>query len=100
MSSLKVKLDAVDKAIALTTKQLNNLYDLKARLLYGGHEAVDKEAEVGKLSFNVGMLKQLKADYDCALAAGKFTFIHQGNELVTGYAKFMIEYLETKVKRV
>lgn len=36
----------------------------------------------------------LKKDYDKAVAEGKEQFTHKGEELVTAYAKYLLEYLK------
>lgn len=45
------------------------------------------------------MLAQLKREYSEAAADKQETFMFNGNELVTGYAKYLIEYLDGEFKR-
>ena len=43
------------------------------------------------------MLERLKKALDVAVVTGKDTFMFEGNEFVVAYAKYLIEYLETKL---
>lgn len=43
------------------------------------------------------MLERFKQAYDVARVAAKDTFMFDGNEFVVSYAKYLIEYLETKL---
>lgn len=40
-------------------------------------------------------LKPLKKAYDQAVKDGKDYFVYKGTELVTSYAKYLLEYLQT-----
>ncbi len=53
-------------------------------------------AERQYFGFNQDGYRELKQEYQMALAAGKETFISQGMELMTAYAGYLIEYLEIK----
>ncbi len=52
-------------------------------------------AERQYFGFNQDGHRELKQEYQMALDAGKETFISQGMELMTAYAKYLIE-LEIK----
>jgi hypothetical protein len=43
------------------------------------------------------MLERFKKEYQKAVAAKKDTFVFDGNEFVVSYAKYLIEYLESKL---
>ena len=49
------------------------------------------------LSFDRPRLERLKRAYNEALEAGKDTFWFDEREVLVTYAKYLIEYLETKV---
>lgn len=49
------------------------------------------------ISWDRPMLERLKKAYDVARVTAKDTFMFEGNEFVIGYAKYLIEYLETKL---
>ena len=44
--------------------------------------------------FDAGMLKSLRAEYEVAVKAEQDTFTFAGREFATGYAKYLIIYLE------
>lgn len=46
------------------------------------------------LTFNKAGFKKFKSNYDTAVAEEKETFFYRGTEVVTGYAKYLIEYIE------
>lgn len=48
------------------------------------------------VTFNQSTYEQLQKEYDFAVKNNKKTFSFLGNELLTEYAKYMIEYLKTK----
>ena len=43
-------------------------------------------------------LKNLKRHYDKAVKDGKESFIFMGNEVLTTFAKYQIEYYESQLK--
>jgi len=43
-------------------------------------------------------LVELKNLYNTAVKEGKETFSYKGHEFVVGYAKYLIQYLESKSK--
>lgn len=49
------------------------------------------------IQFDRKKLKELKRRYTIAMRDNQDIFVFEGKELVTGYAKYMIEYLETKL---
>lgn len=49
------------------------------------------------ISWTRPMLERFKKEYQKAVAAKTDTFIFDGNEFVVSYAKYLIEYLETKL---
>lgn len=51
---------------------------------------------MGNIEFNAGKLSKLKKQYKSAKDGGKDTFMFEGHELDVGYAKYLIEYLETQ----
>lgn len=54
-----------------------------------------------EMSFDYGKLQALKSAYNRAIEAGKSrddAFGFDGQLFVVGYAKYLIEYLETKFK--
>lgn len=50
------------------------------------------------VSFDLLMLNRLKKAYDRATSESKDMFTFEGNDYVTNYAKYLIEYLEEKFK--
>lgn len=50
------------------------------------------------LEFNKEKFIDLKKEYKKAVENNKESFIFQNKEIVTGYAKYLIEYLETQIK--
>jgi hypothetical protein len=49
-------------------------------------------------TFDKKTLEDLKLQYDAARISGKESFMFQDQELLVTYAKYLIEYLETKIK--
>lgn len=43
------------------------------------------------------MRERLRAHYNAARAAGKDTFMFDGNEYVTRYAKYLLEHLDNQL---
>jgi len=62
------------------------------------HTAEAEEAEI-VVAWTLPMLKRFKVAYQEAAAAKADTFMFDGNEFVVGYAKYLIEYLETQTKQ-
>lgn len=50
------------------------------------------------INLNKKSLRELKQAYKKAVADKKEQFTFYGNELLTSYAKYLIEYAETKLK--
>lgn len=50
------------------------------------------------MDFNKDKVKSLRKEYDKAVKEGKDVFVFEGQELVTNYAKYLLEYLEPKFK--
>lgn len=51
-----------------------------------------------ELTLNKQGLTSLKKSYNQAVKSKKKSFRFDGKEMVTGYAKYVIEYLEVKLK--
>jgi hypothetical protein len=51
------------------------------------------------IKFDVYKLQSLKTQYNKAIREGKSSFIWDGNELLTSYAKYLIEYLNNNLKQ-
>jgi len=51
------------------------------------------------VNFNREKLGQFKKIYLAAVEDKKETFIFDGEEYLTGYAKYVVEYLEMKFKK-
>lgn len=51
------------------------------------------------INFDVYKLQSLKTQYNKAIKDGKDSFIWNGNELLTSYAKYLIEYLNNNLKQ-
>ena len=43
-------------------------------------------------------MKQFKKEYKAAVKNGDKIFIFEGNEILVGYAKYLLEYLESRLK--
>lgn len=54
---------------------------------------------MGQLILNQDSLKRLKKEYEKAVKDKKEVFVFEGHELLTSYAKYLIEYAETKLKK-
>lgn len=50
------------------------------------------------INFDRPTLEALKQEYDKAVKEGKETFTFQGQELLVSYARYLIEYLQTKLR--
>ena len=50
------------------------------------------------ISFDRQTLDQLKGAYGKAVKANEETFVFKGNLMLVSYAKYLIEYLEGKIK--
>jgi hypothetical protein len=50
------------------------------------------------ISFNKTTFLSLKNEYQKAVETSKNTFMFEGNELLTNYAKYLIEYLTPTFK--
>ena len=48
------------------------------------------------MTFNYKTFTKFKAAYKTATMENKEVFIFEGNEILTAYAKYLIEYLEPK----
>lgn len=53
-------------------------------------------AEQPIVTFDGDVLKRFKTAYDNAVAADSVDFVFEGNEFLTEYARYLIEYLEKK----
>lgn len=51
---------------------------------------------MGEMVFTKAVLKRLIASYDKAVKAGADQFNFEGQDLVTAYAEYLIEYLKGK----
>lgn len=54
-------------------------------------------SESEMIDFDAAKLKRLIVAHKNAVAAGDDTFVFDGHELVCGYAKYLIEYLEQRL---
>lgn len=50
-----------------------------------------------EVSFDLPMVKRLKSRYGIAVEKAEQEFTFEGREYVTGYAKYLLEYLENKL---
>jgi hypothetical protein len=51
------------------------------------------------VSFNVTTFRKLKKEYENAIQNNITIFTFEGNEYLTSYAKYMVEYLKTKFEK-
>lgn len=51
------------------------------------------------INFDFNKLKDLKRHYKKAVEDNKESFIFNGDEYLTSYAKYVIEYLESRFKK-
>jgi len=51
------------------------------------------------IMFDPPMLNRLKKAYDKATSESKDMFAFEGNDYITNYAKYLIEYLEERFKK-
>lgn len=50
------------------------------------------------MTFTIDTLKRLKIEYVAAKNKKQEIFVFDGHELLTDYAKYLIQYLETQLK--
>lgn len=50
------------------------------------------------INFDRQKLKELKTLYNKAVKGGKESFMYKGDEYLTSYAKYVIEYLDSQFK--
>lgn len=55
---------------------------------------MDKESNIRIVNFTKDKLKDFKKLYNTTVKENKKQFIFEGNLYLTGYAKYLIEYLE------
>lgn len=84
----------IDELIALHTEQLENLRQLKKSLLSKQQSETDDNAKL--LSFTPRDIADLTRAYCQARADNADCFTFHGNQFVTGYAGYMLEYLTGK----
>ena len=48
------------------------------------------------ITFNKVSYEQFKVEYNSAVENNKEMFVFKGNDILTAYAKYMIEYLKNK----
>lgn len=53
---------------------------------------------MGNITFTPALFRKLKHCYKKAVTEKKDMFVFDGREILTAYAKYLIEYLETKFK--
>jgi hypothetical protein len=51
-----------------------------------------------EVDFTPEKVKKLRRYYDRAVRAGDDEFVFEGNQLLVGYAKYLLEYLEGKMR--
>lgn len=51
------------------------------------------------VEFNAESFKKFRARYNTAIEKSENSFVFEGNEYLTSYAKYVIEYLEPKFKK-
>lgn len=47
------------------------------------------------INWTPAMLRRMKTAYKAAVEGGRDTFVFDGNEFVTSYAKYLIQYLDS-----
>lgn len=52
------------------------------------------------INFDRDKLRQLKTHYNKAVKANKESFIFNGDEYLTAYAKYVIEYLSSQFEKI
>lgn len=55
------------------------------------------EAPEKMITWTSAMLRRFKVAYNKAVADNVDTFLFDGNEFVVGYAKYLIEYLDSRL---
>lgn len=58
----------------------------------------ESKAVMAEVMFDRAKLNLLKLAYESAVKCGQEVFIFQGSELYVPFAKYMIEYLEDKLR--
>jgi hypothetical protein len=57
-----------------------------------------EKQQVGVININMPTYKKLKKAYEQALKDNQNSFIFEDNELLVSYAKYLLQYLEDKLK--
>jgi hypothetical protein len=52
------------------------------------------------LEFSPPMIDELRGDYEDAVRSGAEEFTFHGHRLLTGYAKYLLEYLDNELRRL
>lgn len=55
-------------------------------------------SDTKRIDFDRAKTRRLRAAYNRAVEAGKEQFTFEGNELLTSYAKYLLEYLDLKFR--
>jgi len=62
------------------------------------HKFTIKMKKLKQINWTPDMLGRFKIIYDSAVSGKHNSFVFEGNEFVTPYAKYLIEFLESKFK--
>lgn len=58
-----------------------------------GNSEIKKQNNMTKINFTQEKIEELKKSYAEALKSGKESFMFEGQEIIVGYAKYLIEFL-------
>ena len=85
----------IDKLISKQHEQIDVLTELKRALIHEQQHRAENADSV--ISFTKDDLKVFKIAYDVALFEKQKSFMFNDNEFLTGYVKYVIEFMEQKV---
>lgn len=94
MSDYQNMIRQVDKLISKHEEQIDHLRELKRSLIH--QEQKSNHYAVG-VSLTPIELVEFKTLYEISVADNKHSFVFNRVEFLTGFAKYVIEYMEQKV---
>lgn len=85
----------INQIIENYRQQIDQLEKLKRSLAHNKQDAVNRRPTI---SLNPDSIKRLRKLYGNAVMNEQETFLFDGQEMVTNYAKYVLEYYDSGVK--
>lgn len=94
-------LDDTKQLIQISERKITLLKDLRVAILFNeAKKNMGNNTHDAMLEFETpAQVYQLKRRYDQAVENGEEQFTFQGHQLLTSYAKYMLEYLADRIKK-